>query len=65
MNIDEIRRKLRVTEQELADTKRTLKSAQHDVKRFREQLSEREANDHRIVGMLFPDHDLTPRLGHR
>lgn len=65
MNIDETRRKLQLTEQELADTKRNLKSAQLEIKVFQEQLRARNANDHRIVEMLFPNHELRSRMGQR
>lgn len=61
MNLDETRRKLRVTEMELAKTKRSLESERHHNAQLRARVSELEGKMHTVVGIFFPNHELVER----
>jgi len=55
MNIDELRRKLRLTEQELADTKKTLATSEQRCEKLTKRNSELEGNALKAVQTLLPE----------
>ena len=58
MNIDELRRKLRLTEQELVKTKGALKGERTRNEELRKEVSDLEGKMHTVVETLFPGHRL-------
>lgn len=55
MNIDELRRKLRLTEQELAGTKKTLETSEKHNERLQKENTALKGKIHRAVGLLLPE----------
>ena len=55
MNIDELRRKLRVTEQELAETKKRLVSSEKRCTELDKQKTELEGKALQAVNLLLPE----------
>lgn len=55
MNIDDTRRVLRLTEQELAGTRKALEESKQHNKRLREENEMLKGRMHKAVGLLLPE----------
>jgi len=55
MNIDDTRRVLRLTEQELAGTRKALEESEQHNKRLREENEMLKGRMHKAVGLLLPE----------